>query len=67
MEDYVQFLFLEGEGWEEEIYEHTLKKQTSKKKTAGSKIYIRIYIYICLELYIFYISSMLFIIFPIRI
>lgn len=66
MEDYVQFLFLEGEGWEEGIYEHTLKKQTNKKKQLEVK-YTSEYIYICLELYIFYISSMLFIIFPIRI
>lgn len=64
MEDYVQFLFLGrrkrcGRGG---IYEHTLKK---KKGNWKKNLYQNIYV--CLELYVFYINSMLFVIFPIRI
>lgn len=43
---------------------NTLKK---KKKRQLEEKYISEYIYICLELYVFYINSMLFVIFPIRI
>lgn len=49
--------------WEGGIYEH-LKK---KKKKGNWKKNLYQNIYVCLELYVFYINSMLFVIFPIRI